>query len=313
MEKIKKMLMSIGNLDQQIKVYPDNDQIPLLFRKKVVFYEGNIYNRKHLIAYDTEDVLSVKSLQNLQLVTFNLGFDDLLYVHPNLTRLQRKRLRENQISYLDDKENFYLKSVSLLENGSERYEQFEKEKFSILAQQVFIYLLSNVKKEIDINDVSKFFHFSTMHASRALKELLSFGLLSLRIEGRTSRNKKYRINTEINYFRKGLELSQSPITKIIYTNIRPEKSLLSSESALAYLSLLSDPKAVQVALYRKEQIQEDPNGEYRCELWKYDPNFFGIFPCIDVFSLACLLKQNKDPRVQGELESILKKQEWYKD
>ena len=55
---------------------------------------------------------------------------------------------------------------------------------------------------------------------------------------------------------------------------------------------------------------EEPDSICRIELWNYDPKQLSDKDRVDKLSLFSSLKDTKNPRVQGEIETVLEEIEW---
>ena len=111
-----------------------------------------------------------------------------------------------------------------------------------------------------------------------------------------------------------------PVSKTICLAELPEhvKAFYSKDSALARLSMLSEPSHTSYAISKasvaeipQEKILQadeidDLHPSCEMEIWKYDPGLFAQADVMDVFPLYAELPEHEDPRVEIELEAILK-------
>ena len=97
--------------------------------------------------------------------------------------------------------------------------------------------------------------------------------------------------------------------------------LKASDYALSEISMLNPPSVETYACFKKSEIirefeildepeWEEPDSICRIELWNYDPKQLSDKDRVDKLSLFSSLKDTKDPRVQGEIETVLEEIEW---
>lgn len=107
----------------------------------------------------------------------------------------------------------------------------------------------------------------------------------------------------------------SPVQRRIRVRKPPKGLPIAGIEALSSLSLLASDDMPTYAISRKDErvgalIDAGYEGPF-VEVWKYDPTELSAEGnCVDPLSLYLSLREDPDPRVQGELKTLLEKREW---
>ena len=153
---------------------------------------------------------------------------------------------------------------------------------------------------------------SKVYVTRAAQELDSVGLATITNSG----------HLKFLYFdapRKELwERAQPYLRSPVLHRVRIEKTLadlpLAGISALAEYGNLNDDTEQTTALYSRDFDKSIPTFEYsgrHLELWRYNPRLLcGDDSTVDKLSLYLSLKEEKDPRVKGELSRMMEEFQW---
>lgn len=315
LEELTKYLTNIGDKNFGLEIFNRNSSMPLLFKNNYDFYHIKLFNHSYALALSKENTLNIQQLIKLNEL-LNLSYSlDLLFFSLELTSKNRTRLREKGLSYIAGNNNYFLTAGMLNENNKNINKKNKKLNMSYLAQKVYLYFLYEVKVKVTLKNISNYFDISEMHASRALSELYDFKLIDYEVHGKTGRAKIYSKNSKINFFQNGYKLAQTPVKSTIYTDNIPFNAIISGETVLAKLTNLTYPSQDVYAIDKKEikRINKVEDGEFQVELWEYSPKLFEKEGMIDVFSLACIFKEEKDARVINELEILLGEQKWYQE
>ena len=97
----------------------------------------------------------------------------------------------------------------------------------------------------------------------------------------------------------------SPILNVRYYDSFDGPGIIGGINALAHYSHLN-PEEMQTLVLDRSVAPKDnglEEGRFRIEVWKYPP--IGSGPCVDKLSLALSLQENKDERVQKEIELMI--------
>lgn len=97
----------------------------------------------------------------------------------------------------------------------------------------------------------------------------------------------------------------SPVSTVRYYDAFDGSGVVGGINALAHYSHLN-PEEMQTLVLDRSVAPKDnglEEGRFRIEVWKYPP--IGSGPCVDKLSLALSLQENKDERVQKEIELLI--------
>ena len=193
-------------------------------------------------------------------------------------------------------------------------------RLNAVAQSIIRYFLLDPSLTLNVQQAAKLIKLSEMSASRELNELYNHDFIHDTITGKTGRIKAYRINKETDTFQKILLSSQSPIKRVVYIKEAPDKAVLSGNTALCTRTNMQDDGEKRYAMNIRDfdkltiNYQEDPfnlrmNEYHELELWAYEPSIHEE-SIIDDFSLLCLFREDKDVRIEIELDELARRNTW---
>ena len=250
----------------------------------------------------------IKQITNLQIV---------LHLK-SITQYQRKTLIEEHIPFVVEKSQIYLPFLAI--SLTEKFQEItEVEKFSPITQLVFLYMFYN-KEKISATDLALKINCTAMSVTRAYKALVDCDLFHTENVG----VKKYIVPESDGgeLLRNAENYLINPIEKIIYLqkNIELSEYITSGLHALSKKTMLNATEDdVHYAVHRKKQFRlEDivPKALYiakkaiAVEKWSYDPAILAVNNMVDDISLILSLKDNKDERVQMEVDRLRSKYQW---
>jgi len=167
-----------------------------------------------------------------------------------------------------------------------------------------------------------------MTASRALDELYETKLVTYTVKGKTGRQMYYRRIKDPQFFNIGYQYLKSPVVEKIniYAHVNILRSLKAGLSALSDKSMISIPKHEIRAIGKgiKNNLKSlfnsfiDNNNKYdkeplmQIEVWAYDPAILSREEIVDIVSLKLSLENEKDDRIQIEIENLIREFKWYK-
>lgn len=229
-----------------------------------------------------------------------------------LTYRQKEYLLRDRIPFIVEGKQIYLPfmAVYLQERGDGEGQGTEVMLPS--AQMLLLHYIYRGCKELLTSEASKKLSFTPMSISRASRQLEDMGLLQ--IEKRGVQKVIFSEKTAEELFLAAKKYFCNPVKRIVYvpkTEIN-EKLLISGYSALSEYSMLN-PSAVEsyaagsVAVWESVSSKKLQNSEKQCavELWRYDPKKLTEDKCVDKLSLALLLSDDKDERVEEAIDEML--------
>ena len=117
------------------------------------------------------------------------------------------------------------------------------------------------------------------------------------------------------FWNKCLPLMSSPIGRILFTDKKPEGSLMAGETAMGHYTMLAEPATPVVAIDKataKENaaMMNKDYGDIRVEVWKYSPVLLSESEWADRLSLYLCMKDIEDERIQMECDTLIKEMKW---
>ena len=114
---------------------------------------------------------------------------------------------------------------------------------------------------------------------------------------------------------KSLPLMTSPIERILFTDTKPEESLMAGETAMGHYTMLAEPAtpviAIDKATARKNAaIMNKEYGDIKVEVWKYSPALLSEDEWVDRLSLYLCMKDSEDERIQMECDTLIEEMKW---
>lgn len=108
----------------------------------------------------------------------------------------------------------------------------------------------------------------------------------------------------------------SPVKKIVYSDeVGGDSFYIGGVSALSHYSFLNADDQITLAIWERDYVSgnysfsewESSDFKYKIEIWKYSPEMkIGQQGYVDRLSLYLSLREDKDPRVEKELENIIR-------
>lgn len=255
----------------------------------------------------------------------------VVLIFNTLEAYKRNRLIQYRVNFVVPFKQLYLPDLFVIVSEKESVERKQTGKLSPLGQAMVIFWLLNDDPNNQIeftqfNKIAKLFETNAMAISRAIENLESLGLCSIK-PGRPKsfsflfdrRNLWEKIKQE--------DLWIDPVQKRIFLDILPEDIRLPKANRMA-LAEYSDMNPIQQSCFAidktiyqglkksnewPEEFQDE--GEICIEIWKYNPlmlsNQSRKFPdFVDPLSIYFCFANSKDERIEAALEQIEAKYLW---
>ena len=312
--------------DVEIKDSANNKIIPIYLKEEFNFYQAKILDKKIIMIEPKSGYITLPTLEKRLESIKKYTDDNIVILYNSLTDYQRKKLINQRIAFIVLSRQMYLPFVALDLFESRKKGKKKLIKFSASAQLAYLYLLYN-NRDITIEELSKIIKRTKMTASRALDELYETKLVTYTVKGKTGRQMYYRRIKDPQFFKIGYQYLKSPVVdKInIYAHANISGSLKAGLSALSDKSMISKPKHEIRAIGReiKNNLKSslnsfiDNNNKYdkepsvQIEVWAYDPAILSREEVVDIVSLKLSLANEKDERIQIEIENLMREFKWY--
>lgn len=311
------------NIDDKFELFSFNEinKIPMFLKEKYNFYEIRILDISCILLEVKNDLPSIDMIEKNLKILNNLKKGNFIFYFNKISSYRKKTLIERRISFISEDGQMFLPFLGLLLKNTPNLVKKEIQKFSPSAQLAFLFFIYNKNITINNESFAKKMNFTLITASRALNELYDAKLIDFNSGGKTGRSKEYKRIADNDYFEKGKNYLINPIKKIVYVQKVPDNSFIAGLESLSELSMLNyfenKVRAIYYKNYNKLNIKVVNNNDIikdknlvKLEIWKYDPSLFVKNNHVDLISLYASLLDDKDERVESELENILKGEKW---
>lgn len=164
--------------------------------------------------------------------------------------------------------------------------------------------------------------YTDMTATRAVRELLKFGLFELEVRGRAKYLKLVQSRREL--WEMAKPYLRSPVLRTLWTYDRRIFDIVgerrAGESALASMTMLNDPQQPVIAITAEVAQQAKQGGilfepwqlpdGIAVQVWRCRPDMDAKAKTVDPLSLWLSLRDSRDNRIQIALEEIEEKFLW---
>jgi DNA-binding Lrp family transcriptional regulator len=327
MEAISKYLEAYFGLMTKILPFSKKDlaPLPLYLKGSYVLYTGSIIEQNVIWAKLKSDLHftpdQIKK-QGQQLKQF-LGLP-IVFVFDEIESWERKRLIERRISFVQPFRQVYIPEFLLQLNDTIRSSESKSESSSKYltppAQCVLLYHLEVASLEkIPFKEIAKKVQYSTMTVSRIIQELHRFEIIE--IEGVKEKSIRFKSQGK-ELWRNILPILSSPIREVWFTDqiLNENVFRIGGDSALSNFTMLSESNRKTYVIGKDEfrslktvgalRGLDKKYGDYRIEVWLYNPAILSENKNVDKLSLYLSMKQEEDERVKGAMEDLINEIEW---
>lgn len=224
----------------------------------------------------------------------------------------RSRLIEQGVYFIISAQYVFLPGILI--NERIKRKNNPEQPLSPVAQYILLYYLLHEKiAEFTIQEIQPQTPYNYLAVSRAISELEDKQLFHIQKKWKTKQISSPISRKEL--WENAIPLLTSPIKKIVYTDkIWEAPFYIGGISALSHYSFLN-PDNQQTAVIWEKDFEpgmnsyfewSDSESGYKIEIWKYSPQM-GLLQneYVDKLSLYLSMQEDKDPRVEKELETII--------
>ena len=238
----------------------------------------------------------------------------VIYVAKRLESYNRLRLLGRKIPFIVPGRQLYLPFVNMLlsDVGVKKVKEFSS--LGVVAQMLLLAYLNLQKRTFSIADAMSLTDYTRISVMKSFDELEYFGLA---MRDRATRHLVFREDRKA-LFDEARVLLKNPCRRTISLESVPEGLAVvkSGIDALSDISMIAPENCREFAALSSEVLKhkdlvEVPreSATVRLELWCYRPTFL-YGDRIDPLSLCLSLSNERDDRVQGEIEEVLEAFKW---
>ena len=277
-----------------------------------------LFDKQRLLLF-SHDALSLTpdQVQNHVHILAEVYSLPLLFVFQTANREFCMSLIKKHLPFIISNRQCYIPDglIAINEKGFRKTQARKITSLSPIAQVIFLYYLLHrgLPAALPFQEIiAAIPNLSKVYVTRAAQELSSVGLCTIIRSGHFT-----HLNFEVSR-RELWEHAQTFLRSPVLRHIRLENELsnlpLAGINALSEYSNLNNDEVQTVAMYSRDFDKSIPTFEYsgyHLELWRYNPRLLcGDGQSVDKLSLYLSLKDNKDPRVRGELTRMMEEFQW---
>lgn len=280
-----------------------------LYLKRFPLYVTKLYGRDIAFAFVENDNLAPSGyLSHAAKLTEQIGMS-VVFVFRAISGSRRNAFLRSAVGFVVPKNQMFIPPFIDIRERMPRVR--ERKDFLVNAAQVAV-LREIVKGDVEgvsFSDLAARFGYSSTMITNAAADLVAHGIAEV-VGGRPKSLKFKARGAEL--WRLANGLLQSPVRKTLLNRQMPHGLPCAGETALSDRSMLSAPPipvfAATSALLKNqaefEAADSMDDARSKVEIWCYDPGIIGA-DGVDGYSLYLSLKDESDPRVQGELEDMI--------
>ncbi|MCC8037703.1 MAG: hypothetical protein LIP02_06165 [Bacteroidales bacterium] len=302
-------------LKREIKTFPVGEVV------SYDFYEGNYQGKSYVFASPKGRVPSPAVMAaTAQTVRSKTG-KDVVFVLPTGPSYLRQRLIDKGVYFVVSRRFAFLPDIIINER---QRTQAVATKLTPVAQYLLLYHLQLSSIEgLSAREIANWIPYSYPSVTQALQCLEDVGLAIRVPDGTKNKIVKWNVAGR-ELWDRALPLMMNPVQRVLFADevISDLQFPTCGINALAHYSRLNPDPERMIAISAGElknliaddllEGQNSYDGNYRIEVWKYPPvtkeGYAGTW--VDALSLALSLREDKDPRVENEVEYMLDNIEW---
>ena len=285
------------------------------------FFEGKVNDISMLFLEPKKKADTPRSLA-ITSERFSLLFQkSVVYILPSCPAFERQRLIDKNVFFIVSDKFAYLPNLMVLERMKMTK---PAQRLTPVAQYLLLYHLQieNIN-EMTARDLEGHIPYSYASITLGITCLEEVGLLNKTMIGGKSNVIRFELSAK-ELWEGAKAYLINPVNDIIYCdNFESDTAYpICGINALSHYTMLN-PDPEKRIVFTKKQWKEIkasdvlicPNkydGNIKIEVWKYPP--VGIkgsdLDYVDRLSLALSLREDQDPRVEGEVQQLIKETEW---
>lgn len=236
----------------------------------------------------------------------------VVLVLDKLTYRQKEYLLRERIPFVVEGKQIYLPFMAIYLQERSDAEKIDKEELLPASQVMLLYFIYHGSGKQIMSKAVTDLKLTSTSVSRAVMQLEELGLMETKKDG-VQKVLFSELSPE-ELFKKAHGYFQNPVKRTVYIPLEQIQDTLlkSGYSALAEYSMLNEPN---IRCYAVDSISKwnsvatkkllDGQTQVSVELWRYDPKKLSYSNSVDPLSLALVLENDADERVEEAVEEML--------
>ncbi len=320
MKRLEKYFFDTLGIEIHIKPFPNNklNTLPLFFRGMYQFRKTRLFEREIILLQQIENeyLTADQYLKHVRQIEQTFNIPVVLVLEP-IEAYNRKRLIEKQVAFIIPGKQMFIPQL-LIDLKEFRYATKKKRETIQPAAQylLFYHLLKENVEEMNFKMIAEKTNYTQMTITRAATDLAEKGICS--IEGRKEKRIIFNAHKK-DIWEKAIPFLQNPTKRKIYLNDNLDDELMykAGYSALAFYTNIAGDAVDCYAISKTDYMYLKKNGQIKTvnrfegrfciEIWKYALGTLANGRTVDPLSLYLTLKDEKDERVEMELEKMIER------
>ena len=293
--------------------------LPLIVTQGYKFYKCRILGLECILAIAVAGATHTPRRVQKQLSQVETEFKlPVIFATSRLQPHDKERYMALRLPIVVPDKFAYIPFAGAMQDTSHRNFILNRDVLSSVAQLVVLAFLEHrLFSPVAVKDATDLLGFSAPAIQNAFRELECFGL-GKRVKRTASRALDFEFPLSgRELWNKARPLLVSPVSKTVGLLSAPSDGcVIAGVDALAALGRLNEQPPTEFATAldgfakRGIEVVSTIGAPYKLQLWAYAPQRLGDKNTMDILSLVLSLSDNKDDRVQIEIERILEDFKW---
>jgi len=292
----------------------DDKKLPLAIASSYSFYDLEFMGTQVTIAMPTEpDSISPMQLAKHQAKMVEAFDHPVVFALESVASYNVARLTQAKVDFIVPGKIIFIPSMLIVLRELKNTVKEMPEKMPPVAQMLVLYHLET--KTIDgltASEIAELTGLAYPTINVALRWLVANSIIEL--TGSKLKHVQITMGRE-ELWKKSLPLMSSPIERILYTDTKPEGSLMAGETAMGHYTMLAEPATPVIAIDKatakvNAAMMNKEYGDIKVEVWKYSPALLSKDEWADRLSLYLCMKDSEDERIQMECDTLIEEMKW---
>ncbi|MCR5567918.1 MAG: hypothetical protein K6G31_01435 [Paludibacteraceae bacterium] len=287
----------------------EEKKLPLAIATSYIFYDLEFMETQVTIAIPTGDGIMPMQLAKHQAKMIEAFNHTVIFALESVASYQIARLTQAKVDFIVPGKIVFIPSMLIVLRELKNTVKEMPEKMPPVAQMLVLYHLET--KTIDgltASEIAEHTGLAYPTINVALRWLVTNNIIALVGSNQITMSKEELWN-------KSLPLMSSPIERILFTDTKPEGSLMAGETAMGHYTMLAEPATPVIAIGKataKENaaLMNKEYGDIKVEVWKYSPALLSDGEWADRLSLYLCMKDSEDERIQMECDTLIEEMKW---
>lgn len=292
----------------------EDNKLPLAIATNYVFYDIEFMETQVTIAMPTGlDGITPMQLAKHQAKMMEVFHHSVIYVLETVASYQIARLTQAKVDFIVPGKIMFIPSMLIVLREMKNTVKEMPEKMPPVAQMLVLYHLET--RTIDgltASEIAELTGLAYPTINVSLRWLVTHEIITL--VGSKLKHVQITMSKE-ELWNKSLPLMSSPIERILFTDTKPEGSLIAGETAMGHYTMLTEPATPVIAIdkataKKTATLMNKEYGGIKVEVWKYSPALLSEDEWADRLSLYLCMKDSEDERIQMECDTLIEEMKW---